>query len=397
MALVVMILIACACALNNTTPSRSWTEDTSDISYTIIDSKIIDNAKLLKQLTGSDIAIVGSTQITQITYNSTFNGKRICLSGIVATPIGTDTIRQIVISNHWTIGSDNECPSKRIPFDVALCATRGVMVVCADYLGYGATSNNVHPYLCGLETARHSVDCFRAALQLCSSQKIEIASDYKTYNIGYSQGGAVALAVQHYIEANAKLDSIVHLEKTLCGAGPYDPVACYKEYLKQDTLAYPVVIPMIISGMVDAYPDMLNNINESDFFSDKFNTAHIIDSVKSKRYTTDQINSLIQRAIGAATPINLFSAEALDSCSELSHKLINVLELNNMLKGWTPKARLQFLHSTADVVVPIINYQKAQKAFTTCKQDSAIVANMGSHGTTAGIFCQKVLQMNIYE
>lgn len=392
-----LIAVAVACTRPVATADRQWTEQTTEVDTpTIVSTQEISSADLLKRLMGADFSIAGSVVVKKIHYQSTYNGKPIYLSGIVALPNDNDTIREIVISNHWTICSDAECPSESWPMDIALCATRRAMVVCADYYGYGLTATQVHPYLDALSTARHSTDCFRAALLLCNSHNT-LATNYRTYNIGYSQGGAVALAVQRYIESNVAIDSVARIEKTLCGAGPYDPVACYREYLNVDTLAYPIVVPMIIAGMKLSYPDMFENISESDFFSNEFNTAGISDSVKSKQYTAEQLNSLICNAVGAATPRNIFSVASLDSTSVISQKLLEALELNNLTTGWIPKHRVQFFHSTADVVVPIINTQNALKAFGECPTDSAIIANMGTHNNAAMLFYQQVLQNNIFE
>ena len=381
-----------------TSVTYSWTETSAQqAEFTVLRADTIPSALLLNLLMGQDVQVPGSVVVRNISYNATAGEKAHQLSGVVALPAGIDEVHTIIIGNHWTIGSDAECPSKSLPIDVGLSVTRGAMVVCADYLGYGLTADEVHPYLCAIETARNSVDCFKAAIALCQSLGIKLADDYRTYNIGYSQGGAVALAVQRYIESNASVDSLVRLEKTLCGAGPYDPIACYKEYLNSDTLAYPVVVPMIIAGMKATYPEILQDVAEADFFSEKFNAAGILDSVKSKKYNTLQLNSLITRSVDGATPQNIFSAASLDTTSAIAQKLSAALEINNLTKGWQPQHRVQFFHSTVDVVVPIINTQNALKAFGESTTDKAIIDNMGTHNDAALLFYKLVLQNNIFE
>lgn len=383
-----IVIVAVACSSQNPKASN-WTEtNIADVAYQVVRIDSVPSSAIMKNADA-----VGNVVIAHITYTSGSS----TLSGIVAWPANVK-IENVVIGNHWTIGSDAECPSHSLPFDVALCVTSQSFVVCSDYLGFGASADKVHPYLCAIETARNSVDCFRAAMLFATDYKLPIATDFKTFNIGYSQGGAVALAVQRYVEANAQLNSIVHLEHTICGAGPYDPVACYKAYLQQDTLAYPVVIPMIIAGMKATYPTELARINEEAFFSDKFNSAHILDSVKSKRFTTDQINAMIINAIGAPTPHNLFSESAIDTTSAIAREIIKVLEFNNLTKDWQPQTPVRFFHSTDDVVVPIVNFENAMKSFSHNKNVAEpIVSNMGTHGEAAVKFYMMLIQKRLNE
>lgn len=87
-------------------------------------------------------------------------------------------------------------------------------------------------------------------------------------SISYSQGGAVALAAQRYIEQNGLSDQL-HFRGTLCGDGPYDLISTLQYYLDDDGTSYdvttvhrkdqvtlPVVIPMIMNGMIVGTPDM---------------------------------------------------------------------------------------------------------------------------------------------
>ena len=365
---------------------------TNDIEYEVVSENSLSAAELIKSITGQDMPLQAKVNYAVIKYASTYNGERVTLSGLVSYMDGLSALPCAVIGNHWTIASNAECPSNALSYDMALAITQQALVVNADYMGYGVTSERTHPYLCADVCAEHSVDCFRAAMRYVADKGIKMAEGYKTYNIGYSQGGAVALAVERYVEsADSDTQEMVRLEKTLCGAGPYDPAACYSVYVGQDPLKFPVAIPMIIMGMKDGCPEEMEGVSVEDYFSEPFLKAGVLDSIKSKRYTNTQINDLIERAVGGATVGSMMSVAALDSTTALYSALHKALDKNDLTRGWTPKTRLQFFHSTQDDVVPYVNYENAAANLSNENVEEAIVGDMGSHQDAAIIFYTKII------
>ena len=86
--------------------------------------------------------------------------------------------------------------------------------------------------------------------------------DWRSFGFGFSQGGAVAVAYQRYIEQHG-LDEQLRYRGTICGDGPYDLIATMRYYIEDDGNSYgvetdhrkgintmPMVIPMIIKGMI---------------------------------------------------------------------------------------------------------------------------------------------------
>ena len=98
------------------------------------------------------------------------------------------------------------------------------ILIASDYEGYGVTKDHSHPYLAQTVTARQVIDGVKYGLQLykkeTDAQKaLPFADNWRTFGFGYSQGGAVALAVQRYIEQN-DLSNELHYQGTLAGDGP---------------------------------------------------------------------------------------------------------------------------------------------------------------------------------
>lgn len=239
---------------------------------------------------------------------------------------------------------------------------------------------------------------------------------WRCFSLGYSQGGAVALATQRHIEQNSLSDKL-HFRGTICGDGPYDLMATMHYYLNDDGTSYdvttahneneitfPVVLPMIMNGMIVGNPAMSQH-KLDDYFEQSFLDTGVMDWLSTKNLTTDDINKawLSQIDNGTATiggktykapanmkemffkheipgmiwsswvawanldkiltpgfysymknPDNFISAPALTG--NAYEDMRYALESNNVCTGWKPQHRIQFAHSKGDMVVPYGNY-----------------------------------------
>lgn len=386
------------------------------------------------------------------------DGKTVMLSSIAACPTksGTSEVRDVIIGTHITITSNDECPSHtnqgfastdwgmlmsfaggpkirlgwklNVIFGVAtlispviggtVWATIGVptaaassnpatnynLVIMPDYEGYGSTSSRAHPYLYQELTARQCVDATLYGIELYKHDeglkgiRHSLRKDYRTLSCGYSQGGSVALAVHRFIEQNG-LDKDLHFVGSICGDGPYDPMATLMYYMERDLaghkMSMAVVLPLIVKGMLDTNPYMKTHKAE-DYFTEEFLSTGIMTWLADKNKTTDDIeNSWANQARNGWTTIfdtnghakmrdimkpvcyNYFKAiyEAnkntytlkdgipLPTHRGLVEDLHFALASNDMTRGWTPKHAVFLFHSEDDTVVPFANYQKARNCF----------------------------------
>lgn len=309
-------------------------------------------------------------------YITKVNGRNRILSGVMMwmSLLGKSLANHTVIANHYTIGASKECPTETWPYDSYLAVERA-LVVNADYMGFGTSKNLDHTYCCAEATARQVVDCYRAAMQIYKAKGFKVPE--KTYNLGYSQGGEVTLAVQKYIENNcsAELQKSINLQKSFCGGGPYSLEETFKFYVQKKSADYPCVIPMIIIGMKVGYPSIMSGVEVEQYFTKKILDAGILDKVRSKKYTVDELNDFVVEAVGSKDVAAIVSPEALDENNELHKKLFAAMAQNDLTKGWYPRHEVQFFHSTEDVVVPFVNcetvfaginnsYVNALKGFT---------------------------------
>ena len=266
------------------------------------------------------------------------DGNEVTLSSLMAVPtrmlIDNSMAKpnNLIIGCHVTITSNFECPTEYNKSgghlswmtDVGMLidytrydAVRNpcCLVILPDYEGYGVTKNRAHPYLYQELTARQVVDAVRSGLALYEQNKglfsfSSFEDGWKSVCVGYSQGGSVALATHRFIEENGLADEL-HFAGSVCGDGPYDPVAHLGYYMNDDGETYdgtnrtkhkkgnvsmPIVMPLILKGMCDRNPFMRQH-QLSDYLSEKFLRTGVIDFInaksnenKDRQYSTDNIN-----------------------------------------------------------------------------------------------------------
>ena len=345
----------------------------------------------------------------------------------------TDSIETLHIYSHTTITADYERPSTDEGFSKEQTLLLALpnrqyttytssgqadyvghcIVIAPDYEGYGLTKNVPHPYLSQRVTAQQVLDGVKYGLELYqkmaegSTTLLPMKSDWRSFCLGYSQGGAVSLATHREIEEQGLADEL-RFQGSICGDGPYDLVSTLRYYSEDDGTSYgvktshrkgkatlPVVVPLILKGMCETYPDLASYKIE-DLLSQQLLDTGVLDWIDGKEYTTSEISSLwydqLQEGVDAGdrhyTPEQM--AEMFDSPSEgkvwgkmdkmfnsavyeyltdvsnydavpevatnASQALHRALVANSVATGWEPQHRIQFFHSKGDVIVPYGNY-----------------------------------------
>ena len=396
------------------------------------------------------------------------DGEDVVLSSLLVAWITSkperDSIESLHIYCHYTITSDRECPTSddnstdRNLFSWLVKGRYGPLglnssynfisrsvLIAPDYEGYGVSRARSHPYLSQRLTARQVADGVAYGLMLYrkhvnDKRASAFKRDWRSFCVGFSQGGAVALAVQRHIEENGMAEAL-HFRGCLCADGPYDLISTIRYYLEDngesyDTktdhrrgmIALPMVIPMIIKGMLDTHPDMKAHKLE-DYLSQQFLDTGIMDWLASKEYTTTDISRLwygqLQYGLDAdvrhyspAQMAELFHSPAKDvvwarldrlftpgfyayisdegnlgavptARGDAWQDLHRAMAENSVVDGWTPMNRIQFVHSRGDMVVPFGNYLAFRDAHpddegTLYRLDDSITSS--DHGTVGTWF-----------
>ncbi len=309
-------------------------------------------------------------------WSQTPQGDSLLVSGRVYLP-KQRYLNGIVIANHYTMTSNVEVPSNMLSME-SILVMKGYAVIMPDYVGYGLSREQVHPYLHWRSAAQTAVDLLRCMPAVFQHYGYSYPTDVIVS--GYSQGGAVALGVARMIE---EMDSEWTVRKLYAGAGPYDPAATYIYSLVQDEMGIPAAIPLIVLGLSDAYG---LNFNMKDFFLEPL-LSHYEDWVLSKEYTVGQINQLM----GSTIMSELMTPEALDPDAPSAKMLYQMLRWNSNV-DYDLQSPAYFLHSLEDEVVPLINTSNLMAQMPDEDYISYDIGHYGSHMEASIPFMKNLYQ-----
>lgn len=335
-----------------------------------------------------------SNESTSFTiYYDSYDGQKnkVRLSARVYVPQSVSNIRHIILSCHPTVTENRAAPTGNAPLDGEISRMyfsygEQTAVVCPDYCGYGVSAHLQHPYLISDVTARNCIDGLLAAIEDMETRgwisygkwDAALNRDFSdTSIVGYSQGGATALACAKYLESYLCPQWVkdrIKLWQTTCGDGPYSPLATVEQYLKwgmpkgdNKNLEYACVLPLIVAAAKEAYGEgCMRTVKLEDYFSEAFSKAGIIDLIKTKSFDTDVLDKKISEAMDThKRPVDVFSDKIINpddgtfNTTTKEYKcLMRALKMADLTVGWTPTHPIQFFHFKSDRTVPYCNFEK---------------------------------------
>lgn len=343
--------------------------------------------------------------------------EKVALSARVYVPEPFDKIdskcevTHVILNCHPTVTSNFESPTGTGAMDKdikRMCGVHNVldglnltgyyMVICPDYCGYGLSSYLQHPYLIHDITAANCIDAILPAIEEAKNRNTKIGSWDLTI-VGYSQGGATALACAKYLESDGcpqNLKDKINLRETFCGDGPYSTPATVSKYMEwgvpteyggpDKDLEYPCVLPLILGAAKEAYGDgCMNTVDVETFFSEEFRNTGIIDMLKTKVLNTDDLNNEIKELMPRRRPVDVFSPNIINPDGTFKTEtneykcLMRAMEIGDLTKGWQPQHPITFYHLPNDVVVPYANFEEAKKGFGTDKKHIRFLEAKDAH------------------
>lgn len=305
------------------------------------------------------------------TYPST-DGEwdEITLSGKVMLPKGRKPKRLILVS-HYTVGSNNEAPSNCFSLE-GMLVKQGYGLIIPDYLGYGVTAHEVHPYLVMLQTALNVTDMYFAVRDWLKA--VDMEPEHKEICLmGYSQGGATTMAVEYVCEmvySDPEYSYYIPIHRVFAGGGPYDVKATYERFVNTDTAGYPVAVPLVLQGMIKG-----NNlkVQMSDLMQ-PWLCNRMDDWINSKKYSTAQINTFIATTVTH----EILTEEAMNQTSANVAELYKAMTENSVVSyNWEPQAPVYIMHSMDDETVPYTNATNAKAKWPKAN----ITYNFGHYGS----------------
>lgn len=290
----------------------------------------------------------------------------------------------IILYEHYTIMKDAEAPSRTTNVIQTLVGNN--LVIQPDYIGYGATRNELHPYLNHDITAINSVDALGAGFKVWKTEtknSKELSKNWKTYVIGASQGGSSALAVHKYLDTHLDIANKWHFGYSYCCCGPYCPTVTMEKYYKDGHVTFPGGILLTVKSMLASYPEILGKWTEDDFYSEKFRKikSTVDKMIASKEYKTTELNDKLRELLDVkkGDPFSLkdiLSTSVLDMNSEIAQAFFKCLEKNDLTTGWTPVHEIRLYQTTVDDVVPYANAERLRQAFPDKVKEEMIWDNL---------------------
>jgi hypothetical protein len=166
------------------------------------------------------------TKIYRVKYKTSFKGDTVVASGLICTPVSLDTKERfpIVSIQHNLIYRKTDAPSVAPEEEnnqlLTYLAGTGLIVLIPDYIGFGETASQFHPFLHKEYTVNAVLDFVRAGKEFAVYESAAKWND-KIFMLGYGQGGSATLAALSAIENDTK-NADLQINASACGAGIYN-------------------------------------------------------------------------------------------------------------------------------------------------------------------------------
>lgn len=267
--------------------------------------------------------------------------------------------------NHYTITDDTQRPTNVTSgFTLeGVFANSNYIIIESDGFGFGLDVENSQKYLQGRATARVNIDALLAGRKLIAEEGFEFGD--AILNLGYSQGGNSGMWVNRLVAEGYRSDELPKIDFCIIGGGPYDMYTHYRKLADENLTQYPVALPLILSGMIDAGE---NRVKNEDVFNEDF-VQYLPELFDSKTHDTDYINRFIYEKYGDPNSKTMaidkiMKPEFFDENNEATAVIVELLKENSLVYAdWKPEKTdsIYFVHSEIDEVVPVINQQNMEQ------------------------------------
>ena len=371
-AIVAVGMLVGSCSDNAPAPKP---EEEFLIDATLVYSATSAQIKLLAAFSGLGLDVNEfqyDVDIFSITYHSTYKGAGIEASGLVILPKTTQPVGMLSFQ-HGTIVLHDDAPSNFSASDpnallYGAVSSSGFIGVIPDYLGFGASSDILHPYYIEVYAASAVVDMLKAARELAEEKKVQFNG--RLFLAGYSEGGYATMAAHKAIEA-APVEGF-ELIASFAAAGGYDITGMQSYLLGLTTYDEPYYLAYLARAYQLTYDF---NALLTDFFKDPY--AGKIPSLFNGLQDAPEINAQLTDNLPDLVQDNL--ASDLNTNAQYAY-IVDALE-ENSLTDWKPEKKLFLYHGNADITIPPQNSQDTYDRLISNGASTDIVSLISLEGT----------------
>jgi len=306
------------------------------------------------------------------------NGNSVEASGAVIVPVDA-TQPGLLSVQHATIFSNAEAPSVDATTNSAtnrnaIFASAGNIVFLADYLGYGVTSNQPHPYQHQETLASASFDMILAGLEFLEANEIEWSGNTIDL-IGYSEGAYATLALAQKMETGPS-----PLQPGLISMGaPIFDLSSTMDYVINN-VDQPAECVACYAYFLQSYHDIYSFPRPlSDYFNSPY-AERISDGLFDGSQSSAQVVSQLPEAL-----TELFTESFIERyLNGEEDELESAVAENDLL--YVPNAEVLLVHGDSDGVAPIFNSDEFEdRAMQSGKSNLTYIRPEGVNHTE-GIF-----------
>ncbi|MGQ8335603.1 alpha/beta hydrolase family protein [Sunxiuqinia sp. A32] len=320
-----------------------------------------------------------SVEVNKMTYQTKLDTKKIQASALVCFPEKAGSYPVLCFQNGTNVLYD-KAPTKNLGDQLFLLlesiASMGYIVVVPDYPGFGASENEVHPYLIKDLTVRALKDVLNATVEFAQENIFDITLNNDLYLIGYSQGGWATLQLQREIEMNGL--GLFNLVGSSCGAGPYDIGSISTQIVSGETYEQPYFLAYIVNSY-NEYDQFGSGININDIFNEPY--ALDIPDLFDGEHTPQEINSSLTTSI----PDLITSGYRSGSLTDPAYESVRAAFAENSVESWNVETPTILMHGTADMTVPFNITSQMYEAFLQEGTDAVVMVPITGKGHSESI------------
>lgn len=337
--------------------------------------KEVNNTQINEQGTTTRALAPLLYKVVRIEYKTLDqNMEPVNASALIVYPL-LRKMNKVMLINHGTQIGFAMIPTKYTSVEAIMAAT-GALCILPDYIGLGSTSKHPDLYLNHEVHGRTSVDALLALLDYAKAKKLALDKTYKSYIVGYSQGGSVSLAsLRRVQELDMATQERINLDKVYCGDGPYDLRRTFETYMedyeKGKKMGLGAVIPLVINSMFNSYPSEVTDMKYEDFFTKWALSTGVPQAIKNNQENVfDMMLKFNGKSLG-----DILNLEYIAEHPDHLTKLLELMDRQNLCHGWQPKYKLKLLHGNPDGVVPFSNFEEAVEGLNNSYLETKVISN----------------------